>query len=279
MVFCTRRGRVGAVGLASRRLTRGGAATRRPVRRAWQPSRVGPSPLHYAAFTTVPAGGNPAGVVLDAGAMPDAEMLALAAQLGYSESAFLRPATSPALRRALLQPRGRGAVLRPCHDRVRRRAGRPGGRRPLVLTRQRRGPVDIATGEDGTVATLTSVPPYVEEPDPALVDRRTRALRWDPGDLDPDLPAAGGVRRRAPPDPRRPDPRAPGRPGLRLRRAEAADAGARPDHVALVWREYPPRSTRATRSRSAAWSRTRPPAPPRPRSAPTCANSGRSTPR
>jgi PhzF family phenazine biosynthesis protein len=47
--------------------------------------------LRYAAFTTDPAGGNPAGVVLDATGASDAEMLRIAADLGYSESAFLVP--------------------------------------------------------------------------------------------------------------------------------------------------------------------------------------------
>ncbi len=51
--------------------------------------------LHYAAFTTTPAGGNPAGVVLDAAGMDDAGMLALAARLGYSESAFLSARPEP----------------------------------------------------------------------------------------------------------------------------------------------------------------------------------------
>src|SRR3954462_5438507 len=45
--------------------------------------------LRYAAFTDRPSGGNPAGVVLDATGMSDAEMLQIAADLGYSESAFL----------------------------------------------------------------------------------------------------------------------------------------------------------------------------------------------
>jgi predicted PhzF superfamily epimerase YddE/YHI9 len=35
--------------------------------------------LRYAAFSADPAGGNPAGVVLDAGSLTDAEMLAIAA--------------------------------------------------------------------------------------------------------------------------------------------------------------------------------------------------------
>lgn len=45
--------------------------------------------LRYTAFAAEPTGGNRAGVVLDAGAMTDAQMQALAADLGYSESAFV----------------------------------------------------------------------------------------------------------------------------------------------------------------------------------------------
>ena len=45
--------------------------------------------LRYAAFTDDPAGGNPAGVVLDAEGASHAEMLAVAADVGYSESAFV----------------------------------------------------------------------------------------------------------------------------------------------------------------------------------------------
>ena len=43
----------------------------------------------YAAFTTDPAGGNPAGVVLAADGMDDDEMLRIAAEVGYSETAFV----------------------------------------------------------------------------------------------------------------------------------------------------------------------------------------------
>ncbi len=42
-----------------------------------------------AAFTDTPDGGNPAGVVLDASGMSDAEMQAVAADVGYSETAFV----------------------------------------------------------------------------------------------------------------------------------------------------------------------------------------------
>jgi len=45
--------------------------------------------LRYTAFSDDPAGGNPAGVVLDATDRSAAEMLHVAAEVGYSETAFL----------------------------------------------------------------------------------------------------------------------------------------------------------------------------------------------
>ena len=45
--------------------------------------------LRYAAFTANGTGGNPAGVVLEASGLSDSEMLAVAAAVGYSETAFL----------------------------------------------------------------------------------------------------------------------------------------------------------------------------------------------
>ncbi|WP_434993214.1 PhzF family phenazine biosynthesis protein [Arthrobacter sp. Ld5] len=45
--------------------------------------------LRYAAFTDRPDGGNPAGVVLDADGLTPGQMQAVAADLGYAESAFL----------------------------------------------------------------------------------------------------------------------------------------------------------------------------------------------
>src|SRR4051794_21703541 len=48
-----------------------------------------PAILRYSAFTDSPDGGNPAGVVLDASALSDAEMQRIAADLGFSESAFV----------------------------------------------------------------------------------------------------------------------------------------------------------------------------------------------
>ena len=43
----------------------------------------------YVAFSDDPEGGNPAGVVLEADGLSDDRMLEIAAELGYSETAFL----------------------------------------------------------------------------------------------------------------------------------------------------------------------------------------------
>ncbi|MBQ1162814.1 PhzF family phenazine biosynthesis isomerase, partial [Streptomyces sp. A73] len=45
--------------------------------------------LRYTAFTSDPDGGNPAGVVLDATRLDEQQMLAIAAEVGYSETAFI----------------------------------------------------------------------------------------------------------------------------------------------------------------------------------------------
>lgn len=47
------------------------------------------------AFTTRPFSGNPAGVVLDASGLSDAEMQKIAAEMNVAETAFVTPATQP----------------------------------------------------------------------------------------------------------------------------------------------------------------------------------------
>ncbi|WP_109208782.1 MULTISPECIES: PhzF family phenazine biosynthesis protein [Microbacterium] len=59
------------------------------------------SPLdiqRWTAFSSDPAGGNAAGVVLDAGELTDAAMLGIAADLGYAESAFVQAGSAPGRR-------------------------------------------------------------------------------------------------------------------------------------------------------------------------------------
>jgi PhzF family phenazine biosynthesis protein len=145
--------------------------------------------LRYTAFTDTPDGGNPAGVVLDASALSDAEMQQIAADLGYSESAFAvgRPDGgydvryfSPAMEVPFC---GHATIATAVALADRDGAG------PLTFHTQA-GVVPVATqGTDGDVtATLTSVAPHVEAAPAGLLQAALNALRWSEDDLDPALP-------------------------------------------------------------------------------------------
>ncbi|MFD5564839.1 PhzF family phenazine biosynthesis protein [Kitasatospora griseola] len=150
------------------------------------------APLQYAAFTADPAGGNPAGVVLDATALDDAQQLALAARLGHSETAFLTPVPD--------QPRTRtvryfspltevpfcGHATIAAAVALGERIG-PGE----LLFETKAGPVPVAVERTPTgefTATLTSVPPSVEDVDPADLAEALDALGWQAAELDAELP-------------------------------------------------------------------------------------------
>lgn len=62
--------------------------------------------LRYSALSADPDGGNPAGVVLDARGLDEREMLAIAAGLGYSETAFLTPPADGAISIRYFSPAG-----------------------------------------------------------------------------------------------------------------------------------------------------------------------------
>jgi PhzF family phenazine biosynthesis protein len=145
--------------------------------------------LRYAAFSDTPAGGNPAGVVLDASGLSDADMLALAAELGYSESAFL-------LGRDIRYFSPLAEVPFCGHATVATAvalAERDGPGEIVLQTRE--GPVPVRTRRDGDgriAATLTSVPARVEPLAAADLEELLAALRWDRGDLDAGFPPRVG---------------------------------------------------------------------------------------
>ncbi|WP_069172588.1 PhzF family phenazine biosynthesis protein [Streptomyces griseus] len=146
--------------------------------------------LRYTAFSADPAGGNPAGVVLDASGLDDAAMLSIAAELGYSESAFLT------------EPDGRGghtvryfspkAEVPFCgHATVAAAlalAERDGPGDLLFRTPAGTVPVTVARTDGELRATLTSVEPRVMDVAPEEVTEALAALGWPAADLDPDLP-------------------------------------------------------------------------------------------
>lgn len=169
-----------------------------------------PRALEYVAFSDDPAGGNPAGVVLDAADMSDAEMQALAARLGHSETAFVVGRLAEggyALRyfspRAEVPFCGHATVATAVALAERRASGAQGGpalppREVVFTTASGVVPALVSRRDDGVwQATLTSVAPRVEEVARADLGTVLGLLGWDPDDLDPALPpriAAAGAR-------------------------------------------------------------------------------------
>src|SRR4051812_11032145 len=149
-----------------------------------------PEILRLAAFTDVPEGGNPAGVVLDASALDAAAMQAIATDVGYSETAFLTGGADGAYDVRYFSPAaevpfcGHATIATAVALAQRDGAGD-------VLLRTPAGPVAVRTATDAggaTTATLTSVPPEVVAVDDADVGAALTALRWTRDDLDPALP-------------------------------------------------------------------------------------------
>ncbi|WP_406086867.1 PhzF family phenazine biosynthesis protein [Kitasatospora purpeofusca] len=154
------------------------------------PAADGPEILRYAAFATDPTGGNPAGVVLDASGLTADRMLAIAAEVGYSETAFLVPGPAGEYTVRYFSPLvevpfcGHATVASAVAL-----AERVGPGRYLYRTAAGEVPVEVTEGADGGLrATLTSVEPRVEEADAADVDEALALLGWAAGDLDPALP-------------------------------------------------------------------------------------------
>jgi len=153
-----------------------------------------PGVLRYSAFAATPEGGNPAGVVLDAGGMSDEQMQRIAAEVGYSETAFLV---------------GRAADASVPRHRV--RYWSPAAEVPFcghatvataVALAERDGPGEVvfdtdagavalrsAIDDDGRLAvSFTSVEPRVRDLDVPVLERLLALLGIARADLDERLP-------------------------------------------------------------------------------------------
>ncbi|MCZ7475041.1 PhzF family phenazine biosynthesis protein [Micromonospora sp. WMMC273] len=147
--------------------------------------------LRYAAFTADPAGGNPAGVVLDATGAGDAEMQRVAAEVGYSETAFLVPAGGGG--RFTVRYFSPKAEVPFCgHATIASAVAYAQRHGPGVLHLDTRaGLVEVATSvqaDGATTATLTSVAPRTVPLAADDLAALLAALRWSPDDLDATLP-------------------------------------------------------------------------------------------
>ncbi|MFE2431405.1 PhzF family phenazine biosynthesis protein [Streptomyces sp. NPDC059373] len=153
---------------------------------------TGGTVLRYTAFSADPAGGNPAGVVLDATGLDDAAMLATAAEVGYSETAFITGRRNPRdLTVRYFSPKAEvpfcGHATVATAIALAERLG-PGD---LVFsTAAGTVPVTVSADDSGALrATLTSVEPHVAPAPRETVIEALAALRWPATDLDPALPA------------------------------------------------------------------------------------------
>jgi PhzF family phenazine biosynthesis protein len=155
--------------------------------------------LRYTAFSSDPAGGNPAGVVLDARGVDDAAMLAAAAEVGYSETAFLLPTD----RDRVMDVRyfsplaevpfcGHATIATAVAH-----AERHGPGDLILNTRAGTVPVHTARALDGTIsATLVRVPPKTEDLRGPVLAELLAVLGWSSSDLHDALPpriAFGGA--------------------------------------------------------------------------------------
>ena len=143
--------------------------------------------LRYAAFTEDPATGNPAGVVLDATGLSDDEMQRIAAEVGYSETAFLLPGDPVPTRyfspRAEVDFCGHATIASAVA-----RAERVGPGPVVLDTPAGRIDVEVVDGDTGPVATLRSVPTSTRPLSDDELSTTLAALRWSREDLDPAYP-------------------------------------------------------------------------------------------
>ncbi|MER5890239.1 PhzF family phenazine biosynthesis isomerase [Streptomyces sp. NPDC001941] len=158
--------------------------------------------LHYTAFTTSPTGGNGAGVVLDASRLDDEAMVAIAAELGYSESAFVTPGPDPEADRSFtlrfFSPKAEVGFCGHATIATAVALGERLGEGDFAL-HTAAGQVPVSVREEGGVmkATLTSVTPHVDDVAAEDVTEALAALGWRAEELDALLPpriAFAGVR-------------------------------------------------------------------------------------
>ena len=147
------------------------------------------SVLRYTAFDVQGSGGNPAGVVLDGGDLTDDQALAIAAEVGYSETAFLTEEGDRRFRIRYFSPLAEVAFCGHATIATAVALAERDGTGELTF-RTSAGEVLVRTGSrDGRIiATLTSVAPRVSEVDEDVLTAALAALRWDRTDLDRLLP-------------------------------------------------------------------------------------------
>ncbi|HEU5007363.1 MAG TPA: PhzF family phenazine biosynthesis isomerase [Jatrophihabitantaceae bacterium] len=148
--------------------------------------------LRYAAFTDGGVGGNPAGVVLDADDLDDATRLAIAAHVGYSETAYIdTPHSDGSYRVRYFSPLAEVDFCGHATIAATVALAERGASGELVFD-TRPGPIEVGTTrtvDGGQAATLTSVAPRTRPADADELRRALAAFGWAADDLDPRYPS------------------------------------------------------------------------------------------
>lgn len=149
--------------------------------------------LRYAAFTRDPDAGNPAGIVLDAAGLTDSAMLAIAADVGYSETAFLQPVSADDARTYAVRYFSPQAEVPFCGHATIASAVAVAERNGIGTLNfdTSVGRIVVQTERDTgghLTATLTSVATHLTEPDDSDLAEALSALDWRVTDLNPELP-------------------------------------------------------------------------------------------
>jgi len=146
--------------------------------------------LRYTAFSADPTGGNPAGVVLDATGAEEVTMAAIAAEIGFSETAFVQPREDGELDVRYFSPLmevpfcGHATIATAVAYAQRHGVGE-------LRLHTKAGPITVTTSvsADGhTIASLVSVPPRSMHISDANLAQLLSALHWPAEDLDPAMP-------------------------------------------------------------------------------------------
>jgi PhzF family phenazine biosynthesis protein len=152
--------------------------------------------LRLTAFSNDPDGGNPAGVVLDADGLSDAEMLAIAAEVGYSETTFLVARPKDGANAFDIRYFSPVAEVDFCgHATI--AAGIALGQVNGPSTYEfnsNAGPLEVEVFENGDdlVVTLISPPASVRPLSEDILELLLEALDWEIEDLDPRFTPAIG---------------------------------------------------------------------------------------
>ena len=161
-----------------------------------------PELLRLAAFTTDPAGGNPAGVWIGDTLPPADEMQRIAGEVGYSETAFLAPVDAGGTGRLRVRYFSPAKEIDFCgHATIASGVALAERGWPASMVLQTNdGVVDLDIDRDAEgryPSTLTSVEPWVRELPDGVRERLLELLDWRRDELDPALPqmlAYAGVR-------------------------------------------------------------------------------------